>query len=151
MKFKRFNVEYISGVFIVNTRKLLQKKVNPKVQKQVLASFDYISSFFKEFSIELLSIDYVLLRSLDEINELGQLYLCKTESPFFCMIGLSPKSNIFYKIGNEVNIKNPISVLMVTLTLIDGFENDNLLVLILPINGKKKSQLKLFKQFVCQI
>lgn len=123
----------------MNTRKLLQERIKTKLKKKILASFDFISSYYKECSTEFLSIDNVQLKSFEEIRDLGSLYLCNNSYPFLCITQLPLSNKKVQELRNDISFKSPLTIFVVSISVIDYLENDNLLLLIFPKNSKRKS------------
>jgi hypothetical protein len=123
----------------VKTRKIVKESINKNLRKMVLPAFDCISNCYKDHSIDLLSIDRVAVKSLSEINDLGYLYNHSTINNFLCMSSLNLSEKIFQKIKVDITFERPTVFYVVSLSVINSKENDNLVALIFPINSKKKS------------
>lgn len=105
----------------------------------VLPAFDYISSCYKDHPIDLLSIDRVAVKSFSEINSLGVLYKHSTINNFLCMSSLDLSEKNFQKIKADIKFERLTVFFVVSLSVMDSEENDNLVALIFPINSKNKS------------
>lgn len=119
------------------TKIFIQELVKNKIHKNILSSYDFITNIFNDFSIELLSADYVQINSFKELGDWGGLYVCNNDLPFLCMTKLNIPKNCSLEISSDHLFTKPLMIFAVALAAVDDHNNDNVIIMIFLENEMK--------------